>query len=34
MVLPRALVRSYKERPRLLCKVTRTFFIGAFERYK
>ena len=28
MVLPRAQVRSYKERPRHLCKVTRTFFIG------
>gem|GEM_PF-4291868 len=34
VIIPRAQVRSYKERPRHLCKVTRTFFIGAFERYK
>ena len=27
-----SLQRSYKERPRHLCKVTRTFFIGAHQR--
>ena len=30
--IPRAQLRSYKERPRHLCKVTRAFFIGALRR--
>ncbi len=34
VIIPRAQVLSYKERTRHLCKVTSTFFIGAFERYK
>ena len=32
MLLLISLKRSYKERPRHLCKVTRTFFIGAQGR--
>ena len=31
-IIPRAQLRSYKERIHHLCKVTRAFFIGALRR--